>query len=578
MTVLLDKRFERTLDSLLKAERGAAALELWTFDDRKRRREAEARFAAAGISARCRSAYKPLLHFFLEEVERDQLAAARIAYPVDERAPHNRFRLEAYPLAGLLEGVDLAFEPSKGEGFVYDVELRFKDGRRETHAVLAPNRLHADAQDRPAVSPTGWIMRDGKAPGERLETDYERLFAAICAAAASADWPKSEPFFPELAVDVAYPAEDEPLDFRQEAVSLREALHEDLYFTLLDVFHRRSGRAPGDRTLQPGRIVPMIVGRGEQVRARVEVRPIRRFATKANEGTSGSIRSAPGFARIAAELRKVGGTPFETRSVGGRRIVARHVAGDGVPVMVSGGQHPNEVTGVLGALLGGQALARKPNAHFTVAPVENPDGYALHQRLCRDNPNHMHHAARYTALGDDLEYRSSGKLWEKEIRVIARRLTNAALHVNLHGYPSHEWTRPLSGYIPHGFEMWTLPKGFFLILRYHRGWEQPAMTMLDSVTRQLGKVPGLAELNRRQIALYEVHAGDAGFQIINGFPCNCSLDERSAVPVTLITEYPDETIYGDDLAAGCAAQVATVVAAYDAWQVCAPRTAEAARA
>ncbi|QDC02522.1 peptidase M14 [Mesorhizobium sp. 8] len=571
MTVLLDKRFERTLDTVLKAERGTSTLELWTFDDRRHRREAEARFAKAGISARCRSAYKPLLHFFLEEVERTELVAARIAYPIHKQAAANRFRLEAYPLAGLLEGVDLAFEPRQGDGFVYDVDLRFKDGRRETHAVLAPNRLHGDAQDRPTVSPTGWIIRDGKGPGERLETDYERLFEAICTAATTADWPESEPFFPELAVDVAFPAEDEPLDFQQEAVSLREALHEDLYFTLLDVFHRRSGRAPGDRTLQPGRIVPMVVGRGEKISARVEVRPIRRFATKANDRPSEPIRSAPGFARIAAELKKVGGTPFDVRSVGGRRIVAHHVSGSDVPVMVSGGQHPNEVTGVLGALFGGQALTSKPNAHFTVSPVENPDGYALHQRLCRDNPNHMHHAARYTALGDDLEYRSSDKLWEKEIRAVAQRLTGATLHVNLHGYPSHEWTRPLMGYIPRGFEMWTLPKGFFLILRYHQGWEEPAMTMLDSVTRRLGKVPGLADLNRRQIALYEIHAGDAGFQMINGFPCHCSLDERSSVPVTLITEYPDETIYGDALVAGYKAQAETVVAAYDAWQICAPK-------
>jgi hypothetical protein len=127
------------------------------------------------------------------------------------------------------------------------------------------------------------------------------------------------------------------------------------------------------------------------------------------------------------------------------------------------------------------------------------------------------------------------------------------------------------GYIPRGFEMWTLPKGFFLILRYHQGWEEPAMMMLDSVTRRLGKVPGLADLNRRQIALYEIHAGDAGFQMINGFPCHCSLDERSSVPVTLITEYPDETIYGDALVAGYKAQAETVVAAYDAWQACAPK-------
>ena len=57
----------------------------------------------------------------------------------------------------------------------------------------------------------------------------------------------------------------------------------------------------------------------------------------------------------------------------------------------------------------------------------------------------MHHAARYTALGDDLEYRVKGALYEKEIRHKAREISQAQLHINLHGYPSHERTRPLSG-------------------------------------------------------------------------------------------------------------------------------------
>lgn len=571
MTVLLDRRFERTLDAALREECGVSALEIWTFDDRAHRKKAEARFAAAGVRARCRSAYKPLLHFFLEEVDIAGLASARIVYPVHEPAPLSRFRLEAYPLAGLLPGVELAFEPATGPGLVHDVHLRFRDGRHETHEVFAPNRLHVDVQDRPALSPTGWIIRDGQGPGERVETEYERLFEAILDAVGAADWPASEPFFPELDIRVAYPAADEPTGFANEVVSLAEALHEDLYFTLLDLFHRRSGRAPGDRQLQPGRIVPLISRRGDTVGVRVETRPIRRFVTRLADQPPGAFRFAPSIGQIAAELKKVGGKPFEARSVGGRRISGRYVAGSDAPVMLSGGQHPNEVSGVIGALLGGLALARRPNAHFTVCPLENPDGYALHQRLCRDNPCHMHHAARYTALGDDLEYRTAEPLLEKQIRVTAQRLTGATLHVNLHGYPSHEWTRPLTGYIPQGFEMWTLPKGFFLILRYHQGWEEPARTMVEMVTRRLLTVAGLPELNRDQIELYETHAGDPGFELVNGFPCQCSLDERSAVPVTLITEYPDETVYGDHLAAGYAAQTEATVAAYEAWQVCAPR-------
>ena len=271
---------------------------------------------------------------------------------------------------------------------------------------------------------------------------------------------------------------------------------------------------------------------------------------------------------------------FAARSRSGRVLSARYIVGSDAAVMISGGQHPNETTGVVGALRAARMLAEHPTAHFTISPLENPDGYALHQRLRADNPRHMHHAARYTALGDDLEYRTrenSGlHLDEKEIRFQAQELSGAKLHVNLHGYPSHEWTRPLSGYIPRNFAMWTLPKGFFLIMRFQSGWENEAEALLDKVTRHLGAIPGLLDHNNRQIALYEIHAGETGFRIINGFPCLSAVDERHSVPMTLITEYPDETIYGADFITGHTAQMETVLSAYAAWQEILPaRSADA---
>lgn len=565
MSILLDRRFTRTLDTL-DARIGANKVEIWTFDDRAHRLRTEQRLAQAGVKARCRSAYKPLLHFFLEEVDRAGLARAVVAYPVHEHAPANRFRLEAYPLAGLLEGVDVEFVAKPAGDLFYDVELTTRAGQTTSHKVFAPNRVHADLQDRINLSPTGWLIIDGTAPGERIETDYEAVYEAVIDAVRGVDWPASEPFFEELDIRIALPVADEPVGHALEVVSLREAMHEDLYFSLLDFFHRQSGRAPGDRNLRPGRIVPDIVESAGQVTAKVRLRQIRRFPTKRQGEPLATISRAPDLTQVAAELAKVGGKPFEARSVAGRRILARHVKGSGVPVMISGGQHANETTGVVGVLRASQALAKRKGANFTVSAVENPDGYGLHQHLCKANPDHMHHAARYTALGDDLEFRSGDQLWEKAIRVEAQRLTGAELHVNLHGYPAHEWTRPLSGYIPHGFAMWTLPKGFFLILRYHAGWEETARELVGDVTRHLAGLPGLLDFNTRQIALYETHAGETGFEMINGFPCMISHDERSTVPVTLITEYPDETIYGDAFIAGHTAQMETVLSAYESWQ------------
>src|SRR5690606_15311595 len=169
--------------------------------------------------------------------------------------------------------------------------------------------------------------------------------------------------------------------------------------------------------------------------------------------------------QIASELAAIGGKSFTATARSGRQVKATHVAGCDIPIMISGGQHANETTGVVGALRAAKFLAKRPVAHFTIAtlgevralraakfrtkrpgahsplaPSENAEGYALHQRLRQDNPRHMSHAARYTALGDDLEYRSAENagpyLFEKAIRTAAQAMTSARLHVNLHGYPS----------------------------------------------------------------------------------------------------------------------------------------------
>ena len=583
MTVLFEASFERTLDRLCAqltgSPQGGNPVEVWTFDDAPSRRAAERRLAERGVSARFRSAYKPLLHFFLEEVGeevwRRDLATVTVAYPVHPQAPANRFLLEAYPLAALLEGVEVAFHPRADGAFHYDVTLTFKDGRREEQRVAAPNRVHTDMAGETSVSPTGWLRLGDNGGGERLETDYERLFESAMMAIVGHPWTGEEPYFEELSIRAEYPAADEPLGFADEVVSLREALHEDFYFSLLEVFQRRSGRPLGDRGLKPGQIAPDIGLSDGTVRVRGELRPLSRGAiTAAGEpldAPSLDRAAAPvGDAAICAGLERIGGEPFEAGTRSGRRVLARYVRGSDAPVMISGGQHANETTGVVGALRAASRLAQRPGAHFTVSPLENPDGYALHHRLRADNPRHMHHAARYTGLGDDLEYRDPATagphLNEKAIRLEAERLSGARLHLNLHGYPSHEWTRPLSGYVPRNFAMWTLPKGFFLVMRHHAGWEAAAERLLDRVTAHLGTIPGLAARNAEQMALYEIHAGETGFRIINGFPCLSSLDERSAVPVTLITEYPDETIYGDAFIQGHTVQMATVLAAYEAWQ------------
>ena len=90
---------ERTLDALAARFRDAPAgtrLEAWTFDDRAARRRAEGQLATRGVTARIRSAYKPIVTFFLEDA-RPGFTAARIAYPVTRRRSRTASCWKAIP-------------------------------------------------------------------------------------------------------------------------------------------------------------------------------------------------------------------------------------------------------------------------------------------------------------------------------------------------------------------------------------------------------------------------------------------------------------------------------------------------
>ncbi|KAA1180215.1 peptidase M14 [Rhizobium tropici] len=570
MTLIFERSFERTLSQLVVNAKAGQNFEAWTFDDRQSRQQAERMLKEKGVKARIRSAYKPLVNAFIEAIDLQGVDAIEIRYPVHPNAPDNRFRLEAYPLAAMVGDRKIAFVARADSDFHYDVLLKSKAGEERQLKVLVPNRVHIDAVGETSVSPTGWLVRDGNATDERLATDYEELFEETIAALSRFDWGATEPYFEELNIRVALPASDEALPVGDEVMSLREALHEDFYFSLLEFFQKKSGRPLGDRGLKPGQIVPQILPSSCEISVKVETQPLTsRFWDGAEQQLETAIEPLA-VQQIEAELGGIGGEAFEAVTRSGRAVRARYIKGRDAAVMISGGQHANETTGGAGALRATQRLAGIEGAHFTISPLENPDGYALHQRLRKDSPRHMYHAARYTALGDDLEYRTEENagpyLYEKKIRFQAEALSGAQLHVNLHGYPAHEWTRPLSGYVPRNFAMWTLPKGFFLIARYHAGWAAQAEQLLDKVTRHLGAIPGLLDYNDRQIALYEIHAGETGFRIINGFPCLANIDDRHTVPMTLITEYPDETIYGEAFIAGHTAQMETVLSAYSAWQ------------
>ncbi|AVO48034.1 peptidase M14 [Melaminivora suipulveris] len=583
---LVDLTLERTLDTWVRRfaqpQWCGCHVEGWLLEGHGARRAAERELAGAGVHARFRSAYKPLVHYFIEEVDVARLAGADIRCPLPAIGDARRFVLEAYPLGALLPPGALQWSVRDDGAPWYDVQLRWRDGSESVTRVHAPNREHLDATGAPVLSPTGWL-RVGSAAGlaDRLDaavsTDYEQAFNLAMQAARGHAWPRQEPYFERLEIRIDLPGFEQRVGWFDETLSTLEALHEDLYFSLLEFFQQHSGRAAGDRRLQPGQIVPDVRGGAQRPRVWVRLRAFEDAAvqdtdtntTPASETPAALLDAPPPAERIRRVMHAWPAERFHAPTRQGRTVWGQYHAGSRQPIFLSAGQHANETSGVVGALRAAEALRRVPGAHFALVALENPDGYALHRELCAQHPGHMHHAARYSALGDDIEYREHPPLLERHARQTALFLSGAQLHVNLHGYPAHEWTRPLSGYMPRGFEQWMLPKGFFLILRHHAGWQQPARALLESVCEQLRAVPGLAEFNSRQRALYECHAGPLPFELIHGIACMQAQTSHDA-PVTLITEFPDETIHGARFRFAHTVQMETALAAERAWQSLAP--------
>ncbi len=623
-------------------------LELWLFEGVQARQALARQLELRGIQARVRSAYKPLLHAFLEELDVSNLASVVIEYPHHEAADPGRFLLEGYPLEVVLPGVKvfwvaalvalnptaLAASTSTStllatshlpspliEQPVYQVTLTDRDGLVQALSIVAPNVLKTDlALGQQSLCPTGYLrVSDSQSAqlicAQRLETEFEQAFFVLMRWVTEQHWGADEPYFERLLLRVELPGAEVVDRQGRLLASTYEALHEDLYFSVLEFFQHRSKRPSGDRGLQPGQIVPDVRVGGEVVKVRIECatagsaifglqqseaqssqqsesqtestgqrsqqsesQTVSADQPARGQGIENTVQqraeqdiklesySEPLSAEsIRAAVASLAGQTFGALSRQGRPVNGVYQRGTLPGIVLTGGQHANEASGVVGALRGAHWLALQPQAHFAVVPLENPDGYALFAQYRAIHPQHMHHAARYTGLGDDLEYREQAPWYETEARKQAVALTQAQLHLSLHGYPAHEWTRPLTGYLPRGFTRWSLPKGFFLILRYQAAYKDLALQWLEVLTESVSRLPGLAEFNRVQLQHYTSYFGADGFELRHGIACMLSQNDQQNIGVKLVTEFPDETIIGEEFVFAQQVQTETVRLACTHW-------------
>jgi hypothetical protein len=618
-------------------------LELWLFEGVQARQALAIQLQQRGIHAQIRSAYKPLLHAFLEEIDTSTLASIVIEYPRHTAADPRRFLLEGYPLEAVIPGIEVSWvaapdtaaastsTSTSTEQPVYQLALTDRSGLVRTLQLVAPNALKTDlALGQQSLCPTGYLRVSDSQSGqlllaERLETEFEQAFQMLMRWVSEQSWGSSEPYFERLLLRVELPGAEIVDQQGRLLASTFEALHEDLYFSVLEFFQHRSKRPSVNRGLQPGQIVPDIrVGHG-LVKVCVECYPVgsplfelqqpehqsalndsgartqqsvhtskqefkqeikqefkqeikqeikqefkQEFKQVISQASAHEInlqtcREPLSSESIRAVLALFSGQPFEVLSRQGRAVTGVYRRGTLPAIVLTGGQHANEASGVVGALRGAQWLAAQPKAHFAVVPLENPDGYALFAQYRAIHPQHMHHAARYTGLGDDLEYREQAPWYETEARQQAIALTQAQLHLSLHGYPAHEWTRPLTGYVPRGFALWSLPKGFFLIVRYQAAYKDLALQWLEALVESVSRLPGVAQFNRVQLQRYESYLGVSGFELKHGIACMLSQNDRQNVGVKLVTEFPDETIAGEEFMFAQQVQTDTVRLACTHW-------------
>ncbi len=582
-TVLFDAEICSSLDTLVetygRAEFIGAEIEIWVFDGRSRREAARETLKQAGVSASVRSAYKPLVHALIEEIDLDGTDDILICYPVVEGLAPNRFLLEAYPANEHIGGDRIRFEPADPEDgsrlLNYQVSYRNSDGCQQTIKIAAPGCFRQDHVDCRVFASSGWVrvrLPHSKtyARDEAFHADQAQAFDRVMAILVAQEWSVQEPHFDRLDMCIEAPFYDQPLAFANECISTAEAMHEDLYFSALEVFKKKRGLPLDDRTIMPGQLVPQITSGNGPLRVRVSVtqdpgtRDPGLDMSRPAEEPAGLDRIdhwlKPG--RIKAELDALGGVRFEARSQRGRPVWGTFIDNPGPGLVITAGQHANETSGPIGALRAAKQLATERKIGFAVAPLVNPDGYAVFRELCATYPHHMNHAARFTASGCDLEY--VGRGYENEAHYTAREMTRANLHLNLHGYPAHEWTRPFSGYVPRGAEIWTIPKGFFLILRYRPGWRKQGEAVLNAMIDALADYPPIIDLNREQMQRSRRYDSISAFEVRSHVPYFLEERDDPLFPMTIITEAPDETIYGEEFVICHTAQMKAVLAAAEA--------------
>jgi zinc carboxypeptidase len=199
-------------------------------------------------------------------------------------------------------------------------------------------------------------------------------------------------------------------------------------------------------------------------------------------------------------------------------------------IFITGRQHANEVSSTSHILRLAELLVSDrtykdvlKKVNIVLHPVENPDGAQMAFELQKLTPNHMLHAGRYSALGQDvasLVGLPDPLLPESLVRTRVWRDWLPDIYLNPHGYPSHEWVQPFAGYVPPGFRTYLSTRGWYTTVGTLRDPRYPdhadaAAALREAIVREINANPDVRAMDLRAQARYRKWAYGFGPYVFN---------------------------------------------------------------